>query len=84
MSSEQGDTFRCLLRPHASVLLCMPPTCHAKHPAYSDYVRGRIENLYSDGVLTLNKLKALQSEMRVMITRLHESGAYPSLNSAFK
>jgi ABC-type uncharacterized transport system ATPase subunit len=64
------------------ILIILDRPFHGNHPAYSDYVRERIQQLSDTGRLNNNELKKLQSDLRDKINDAKKSG--DTLNDYFK
>lgn len=54
---------------------------HGNHPSYNDYVRKQLTNLKMGGDITLDNIRALQTDLRNKISQAQKSGK--TLNSYF-
>ncbi len=64
------------------ILKKLPTPFHGNHPAYSNYVKERVENL---GTITLDKMKNLQHELRQEINDIYlNQPNFERLNDYYK
>jgi len=83
---DTPELIKLMKRDVGQNLKKLPSGFHGNHPAYSNYVNGRINNLIRTGNLSAESIKSLQKEMSLMINKAYDNYKLTgeNLNTFFK